>query len=84
MLAHPIGPASSECGYIWRCEAQHEPLGSVFDLDAIPPDQREPCNACMMACYRFAIAQTANGNAGLDGPFAVVTSQAIRYARRVS
>jgi hypothetical protein len=26
-------------------------LGSVFDLDRIP-DQREPCNACMMACYR--------------------------------
>ena len=31
----------------------HEPLGSVFDLDRIP-DQREPCNACMMACYRNA------------------------------
>lgn len=35
---------------IWRCEAWKEPLGSVFDLDRIP-DQREPCNACMMACY---------------------------------
>jgi MoaA/NifB/PqqE/SkfB family radical SAM enzyme len=38
---------------IWRCEAWHEPLGSVFDLDRIP-DQREPCNACMMGCYRNA------------------------------
>ena len=38
---------------IWRCEAWNEPLGSVFDLDRIP-DQREPCNACMMACYRKA------------------------------
>ena len=38
---------------IWRCEAWNEPLGSVFDLDRIP-DQREPCNACMMACYRTA------------------------------
>jgi hypothetical protein len=38
---------------IWRCEAWHEPLGSVFDLDHIP-DQREPCHACMMACYRNA------------------------------
>jgi hypothetical protein len=38
---------------IWRCEAWNEPLGSVFDLDRIP-DQREPCNACMMACYRNA------------------------------
>jgi MoaA/NifB/PqqE/SkfB family radical SAM enzyme len=38
---------------IWRCEAWEEPLGSVFDFDRIP-DQREPCNACMMACYRNA------------------------------
>jgi MoaA/NifB/PqqE/SkfB family radical SAM enzyme len=38
---------------IWRCEAWPEPLGSVFDLDRIP-DQLEPCNACMMACYRHA------------------------------
>jgi hypothetical protein len=35
---------------IWRCEAWSEPMGSVFDLDGIP-DQREPCHACMMACY---------------------------------
>jgi MoaA/NifB/PqqE/SkfB family radical SAM enzyme/DNA-binding XRE family transcriptional regulator len=40
---------------IWRCEAWQKPLGSVFDLDRIP-DQREPCNACMMACYRHASA----------------------------
>src|SRR5271165_6914701 len=38
---------------IWRCEAWNEPMGSVFDLDRIS-DQREPCNACMMACYRNA------------------------------
>ena len=38
---------------IWRCEAWTEPLGSVFDLDRIP-NQREACNACMMACYRNA------------------------------
>src|SRR5262249_26209398 len=38
---------------IWRCEAWDEPLGSVFNLDRIP-DQRGPCNACMMACYRTA------------------------------
>jgi len=38
---------------IWRCEAWNQPLGSVFDLERIP-DQREPCNACMMACYRNA------------------------------
>jgi MoaA/NifB/PqqE/SkfB family radical SAM enzyme len=38
---------------IWRCEAWSEPMGRVFDLDRIP-DQREPCHACMMACYRNA------------------------------
>jgi MoaA/NifB/PqqE/SkfB family radical SAM enzyme len=38
---------------IWRCEAWNEPLGSVFDFDRIP-DQREPCHACMMGCYRNA------------------------------
>jgi hypothetical protein len=38
---------------IWRCEAWNEPMGSVFDLDRMA-DQREPCNACMMACYRNA------------------------------
>ena len=38
---------------IWRCEAWSEPLGSVFDLDRIA-DRRDPCHACMMACYRNA------------------------------
>ncbi len=38
---------------VWRCEPWHEPMGSVFDLDRLP-DQREPCNACMMGCYRHA------------------------------
>jgi MoaA/NifB/PqqE/SkfB family radical SAM enzyme len=38
---------------IWRCEAWREPLGSIFEFDQIA-DQREPCNACMMACYRNA------------------------------
>ncbi|TFW35560.1 radical SAM protein [Massilia horti] len=38
---------------IWRCEAWSEPMGNVFNLDRIP-DMREPCNACMMACYRHA------------------------------
>jgi MoaA/NifB/PqqE/SkfB family radical SAM enzyme len=40
---------------IWRCEAWSEPMGSVFDLDHLP-DQREPCNACSMSCYRHASA----------------------------
>jgi len=36
---------------IWRCEAWHEPLGSVFDLDTIP-DRRDRCTACIQNCYR--------------------------------
>lgn len=35
---------------IWRCEAWHEPLGSVFGFDHIP-DQRDTWNASTMACY---------------------------------
>jgi MoaA/NifB/PqqE/SkfB family radical SAM enzyme len=36
---------------IWRCEAWHEPLGSVFDLDRIA-DRRDRCTACIQNCYR--------------------------------
>ena len=36
---------------IWRCEAWHEPLGSVFDLDTIP-DRHDRCTACIQNCYR--------------------------------
>jgi len=50
---------------IWRCEAWSEPLGSVFDLDRIP-DQREPCHACMMACYRNASIYMHAGIAASD------------------
>lgn len=61
---------------IWRCEAWSTPLGSVFDLDRIP-DQREPCQACMMGCYRHAsvmmhapIALTESAQALARGEFA--------------
>ena len=50
---------------IWRCEAWKEPLGSVFDLDRIP-DQRDPCNACMVACYRNASMLMHAGVAASD------------------
>ncbi|TCM20364.1 MoaA/NifB/PqqE/SkfB family radical SAM enzyme [Novosphingobium sp. PhB165] len=36
---------------IWRCEAWHAPLGSVFEFDHMP-DDRSPCTACIMSCYR--------------------------------
>jgi MoaA/NifB/PqqE/SkfB family radical SAM enzyme len=51
---------------IWRCEAWTQPMGSVFDLDDLP-DEREPCHACTMACYRHASAL-------MHGPIAVTDS----------
>jgi MoaA/NifB/PqqE/SkfB family radical SAM enzyme len=69
---------------IWRCEAWNEPLGSVFDLDRIP-DQREPCNACIMACYRnasmlmhAAVATTDAARALADGQIGSAVSSLFR------
>jgi MoaA/NifB/PqqE/SkfB family radical SAM enzyme len=59
---------------IWRCEAWNEPLGSVFDLDRIP-DQREACNACMMACYRNASMLMHAAVAAVDGARALASGQ---------
>jgi len=50
---------------IWRCETWDKPLGSVFDFDRIP-DQRDHCNACMMACYRNASMLMHAGIAATD------------------
>jgi len=50
---------------IWRCEAWKEPLGSVFDLERIS-DQRDACNACMVACYRNASMLMHAGVAASD------------------
>lgn len=51
---------------IWRCEVWDRPLGSVFDFDKIP-DDREPCNACMMGCYRNASMLMHAGVTAIDG-----------------
>jgi len=59
---------------IWRCEAWNEPLGSVFDLDNIP-SQRDPCNACMMACYRNASMLMHAAVAATDATRAVAAGQ---------
>jgi MoaA/NifB/PqqE/SkfB family radical SAM enzyme len=59
---------------IWRCEAWNEPMGSVFDLDRIP-DQREPCNACMMACYRSASMLMHAAVAATDAGHALASGQ---------
>lgn len=75
---------------IWRCEAWHEPLGSVFDLDRIP-DQREPCNACMMGCYRnasmlmhAAVAATDAARALADGKIGAAVSTLFRRSVALS
>jgi hypothetical protein len=49
-------------------------LGSVFDLDRIP-DQREPCNACVMACYRNASMLMHAAVAAADGARALASGQ---------
>jgi MoaA/NifB/PqqE/SkfB family radical SAM enzyme len=59
---------------IWRCEAWNEPMGSVFDLDRIA-DQREPCNACMMACYRNASMLMHAAVAATDAARALAAGQ---------
>ena len=75
---------------IWRCEAWNEPLGSVFDLDRIP-DQRDTCNACMMACYRHAsmlmhagIVATETAGALSTGDVAVAVGSLFRRSVALS
>jgi MoaA/NifB/PqqE/SkfB family radical SAM enzyme len=70
---------------IWRSEAWSEPLGSVFDLDRSIPDQREPCYACMMACYRnasmlmhAAVAVTDTGRALASGQIGTAVASLFR------
>lgn len=41
-------------------------MGSVFELDSFP-DQRDPCYACTMSCYR-------NASAFMHGPIALTDS----------
>ncbi|WP_051106709.1 radical SAM protein [Paraburkholderia atlantica] len=59
---------------VWRCEAWSEPMGSVFDLDRLP-DQREPCNACMMGCYRHASILMHGAIAVTDSMYALGRGQ---------
>lgn len=50
---------------IWRCEAWHEPLGSVFDFDRIA-DTRDRCTRCVMSCYRDTSVLMHAGVAATD------------------
>jgi len=55
---------------VWRCEPWHEPMGSVFDLDHLS-DIREPCNECIMGCYRHASVLMHGALAVTDSVYAL-------------
>ncbi len=65
---------------IWRCEAWHEPLGSVFDLDRIA-DRRDRCTACIQNCYRDTSTLMHAGVAVGD---ALVEASAGRFGRAMA
>lgn len=65
---------------IWRCEAWHEPMGSVFDLDELA-DMREPCTACTMSCYRDTSTMMHAGVAAADAAAALAHADPWAAAR---
>jgi MoaA/NifB/PqqE/SkfB family radical SAM enzyme len=65
---------------IWRCEAWHEPMGSVFDFDHIA-DDRAPCTACIMSCYRDTSVMMHAGVAAADAAKALSRSGPFAAAR---
>jgi hypothetical protein len=65
---------------IWRCEAWHEPLGSVFDFDHIP-DDRSRCVDCIMACYRDTSTLMHAGIAAAQAGDALAERKPLQAAR---
>jgi MoaA/NifB/PqqE/SkfB family radical SAM enzyme len=64
---------------IWRCEAWHEPLGSVFDFEDIP-DMRDRCTKCEMSCYRDTSVLMHAGVAAIDAVRHIKAGQPARAA----
>jgi len=64
---------------IWRCEAWHEPLGSVFNFENIP-DMRDRCTKCVMSCYRDTSVLMHAGIAALDAVKHIKAGQPARAA----
>ena len=64
---------------IWRCEAWHEPLGSVFNFENIP-DIRDRCTKCVMSCYRDTSVLMHAGIAALDAVKHIKAGQPARAA----
>jgi MoaA/NifB/PqqE/SkfB family radical SAM enzyme len=65
---------------VWRCEAWHEPAGSVFDFDRIA-DDRTPCTACIMSCYRDTTVLMYAGIAAADAAKALFHADPLAAAR---
>lgn len=65
---------------VWRCEAWREPLGSVFDFDHLA-DDRTPCTACIMSCYRDTSVMMHAGVAAADAAKALAGAAPLAAAR---
>jgi MoaA/NifB/PqqE/SkfB family radical SAM enzyme len=65
---------------VWRCEAWRAPLGSVFDFDHVA-DDRSPCTACIMSCYRDSTVMMHAGVAAADAAQALARAGPLAAAR---
>jgi MoaA/NifB/PqqE/SkfB family radical SAM enzyme len=65
---------------LWRCEAWGESLGSVFDFAAVP-DDRTPCTACIMSCYRDTSILMHAGIAAEDAGRALAHAEPLAAVR---
>jgi hypothetical protein len=65
---------------VWRCEAWHEPMGPLAELDRVS-DLRDRCTACIMSCYRDTSTLMHAGVAAADAAQALRRLQPIRAAR---
>lgn len=65
---------------LWRCEAWREPMGSVFDFDHLA-DDRTPCTACIMSCYRDTTVMMHAGVAAADAGAALAHAGPLAAAR---
>jgi MoaA/NifB/PqqE/SkfB family radical SAM enzyme len=65
---------------VWRCEPWHEPMGSVFDFDSFA-DDRTPCTACIMNCYRDSSTLMHAGVAAADAAAALAKGRPVAAAR---
>jgi MoaA/NifB/PqqE/SkfB family radical SAM enzyme len=65
---------------LWRCEAWGQSLGSVFDFASMP-DDRTPCTACIMSCYRDTSILMHAGIAAEDAARALGNAEPVAALR---